>query len=156
SPQQPGLMMALERGGSCEGIACRLPDAGEAEQVGRLLRREVGEPEDLRAARWVTLDARGVRLRALAFWVGSTSRKSRLRLPADHVAQVLARACGHLGSGAEYLFHTVCELEHRGIHDRGLWHLQQLVADEILRMEITADKMTTPRLPLDHDQPVAP
>jgi hypothetical protein len=26
-------------------------------------------------------------------------------------------------------------LERRGIRDRGLWHLQQLMADEILRME---------------------
>jgi len=44
---------------------------------------------------------------------------------------VLARACGHVGSGAEYLYNTVSHLEEFGIRDRNLWRLQQLVADEI-------------------------
>ena len=44
---------------------------------------------------------------------------------------MLARACGHVGSGAEYLYNTVTHLEDHGIRDRNLWRLQQLVADEI-------------------------
>ena len=41
------------------------------------------------------------------------------------------RACGHGGSCARYLYHTVTHLEKLGIHDRNLWKLQELVADEI-------------------------
>ena len=44
---------------------------------------------------------------------------------------ILARACGHWGSGAEYLMHTVAHLEDLGIHDRYLWKLQELVAQRI-------------------------
>ncbi len=44
---------------------------------------------------------------------------------------MLARACGHIGSGAEYLYNTVSHLEAFGIHDRNLWRLQELVADEV-------------------------
>jgi glutathione-specific gamma-glutamylcyclotransferase len=54
--------------------------------------------------------------------------------PLSQVAHTLARACGHIGSGAAYLFHTVTKLEEFGIRDRNLWRLQQLVADEILRL----------------------
>ena len=54
---------------------------------------------------------------------------------ADHsieeTADVLARACGHWGTGAEYLMHTVAHLEDLGIHDRYLWRLQEMVAARI-------------------------
>jgi cation transport protein ChaC len=36
-----------------------------------------------------------------------------------------------MGSGADYLFQTVRNLESRGIHDRRLWRLQKLVAGEL-------------------------
>lgn len=49
----------------------------------------------------------------------------------DQIAYALARACGHWGSGAEYLYNTVSHLEDRGIHDESLWQLQELVAREI-------------------------
>jgi len=55
------------------------------------------------------------------------------RLPPEDVADVLAKACGHWGAGAEYLRSTVAHLEERGIHDRQLWRLQELVAERITR-----------------------
>ena len=134
SRQQPGLMMALERGGRCDGLVYRLQRSGQAEQLGRLLRREVSGTNGMRAVRWITVDVQGARLRALSFWVGAAGRDGTMRQPPDRVAHVLARACGHLGSGAEYLFHTVRELERHGIQDGGLWRLQQLVAEEILQL----------------------
>jgi glutathione-specific gamma-glutamylcyclotransferase len=60
------------------------------------------------------------------------NRQSRFypgRLLPEDVAQVLARACGHWGSGAEYLHNTVAHLEEHGIRDRNLWRLQRLVAE---------------------------
>jgi cation transport protein ChaC len=53
------------------------------------------------------------------------------RIPPEDVADVLAKACGHWGSGADYLHNTVAHLEEKGIHDRNLWHLQRLVAERI-------------------------
>ena len=49
----------------------------------------------------------------------------------EQTADVLSRACGHWGTGAEYLMHTVAHLEDLGIHDRYLWRLQELVAERI-------------------------
>jgi glutathione-specific gamma-glutamylcyclotransferase len=139
SPQQPGLMMGLQRGGCCEGVAYRLPDGDHAGQLGRLLRREVSGPDGMPAVRWLRADASGEKLQALAFWVDTGEVDYFVKLPLTEVAHVLARACGHIGSGAEYLFHTVSKLEEFGIRDRNLWRLQQLVADEIQQLSQSAE-----------------
>jgi glutathione-specific gamma-glutamylcyclotransferase len=38
--EQPGLMMALDRGGQCRGVLYRLPDTDLEGQLGKLFRRE--------------------------------------------------------------------------------------------------------------------
>ena len=47
TPEQPGLMMVLEPGGSCTGVAYRLPDSDHHEQMVRLLKRESASREGL-------------------------------------------------------------------------------------------------------------
>ncbi|MDX8438661.1 gamma-glutamylcyclotransferase [Mesorhizobium australafricanum] len=131
SAAQPGLMMALERGGRCDGVIYRLPDGEKPAQIERLLRREIDDHESVSSVRWVPVRTAQGRLRALGFWVGVTGKGTSLRQPLEQVAWVLARACGHVGSGAEYLYNTVSHLETFGIHDRNLWRLQELVAGEI-------------------------
>ncbi len=131
SPQQPGLMMALERGGSCDGVAYRLPDGAQREHIRNLVGREITMREDLGMVRWVTVRTDTGPLRALVFWAGPTGDGIALKLPLERVAWVLARACGHVGSCASYLYNTVAKLEEFGIHDRNLWRLQELVAEEI-------------------------
>jgi cation transport protein ChaC len=72
------------------------------------------------------------------FWAGATGLDFLVKLPLPEVARILARACGHLGSGAGYLYHTVAHLETFGIRDRNLWRLQELVAEEIRSLSGTA------------------
>jgi cation transport protein ChaC len=139
SPQQPGLMMGPERGGRCDGVVYRLPDGEHVKQLGRLLRREIGGQEEMRTVRWITVETKAGKRRALTFWAGPTGLDYNVRLPLARVAQILARACGHIGSGADYLFQTVSKLEEFGIRDRNLWRLQQLVADEIRQITAPVD-----------------
>ncbi|MER9136282.1 gamma-glutamylcyclotransferase [Mesorhizobium sp. M0830] len=131
SAEQSGLMMALERGGRCNGVIYPLPDGEKPVQIERLLRREISDHESVGTVRWLPVHTAQGALHALGFWVGVKDRGTSLNQPLDKVASVLARACGHIGSGAEYLYHTVSHLEAFGIHDRNLWRLQELVADEI-------------------------
>src|SRR5207245_3460053 len=100
-------------------------------QIERLLRREIDDHESVSSVRWVPVRTAQGSVRALGFWVGVTGKGTSLGQPLEKVARVLARACGHVGSGAEYLYNTVSHLETFTIHDRNLWRLQQLVADEI-------------------------
>ncbi len=131
TPEQPGLMMALEQGGRCDGVIYRLPRDSPIQQIERLLWREITYRENDNVIRWMpTMTADGP-VRALGFWIGPSGDRILSKLPLENVAAILARACGHLGSGAEYLYKTVLHLEEFGIHDRNLWKLQKLVADEI-------------------------
>lgn len=132
SLDQPGYMMCLDPGGSCEGVVLRLPEADIAGQIDKLLRREVSRRAGLEAARWIDVEVEGRSQRALAFYAGPNMLDSYVEdRPLSEVAYGLARACGHWGSGAEYLYNTVSHLEKLGIHDEGLWALQKLVAAEI-------------------------
>ncbi|TCL69854.1 gamma-glutamylcyclotransferase [Rhizobium sp. BK251] len=131
TPSQPGLMMALERGGVCDGVAYRLPKGDRRAQIERLLRRELSEHEFVPAVRWIPVQGTSGSCEVLSFWVGPTGQGISLRQPLETVAWIIARACGHAGSCAEYLYNTVLHLEEFGIRDRNLWRLQQLVADEI-------------------------
>jgi len=131
SPAQPGLMMALDRGGRCDGVAFRLPEQDRSGQIEAMLRREVSAVEDIGTIRWLPVETTDGPVRALAFWAGPAGRGVARKLPPEEVAWVLARACGHVGSCAEYLYNTVTHLEDHGIRDRNLWRLQHLVADEI-------------------------
>lgn len=133
SPAQPGLMMGLKRGGSCKGIVHRIADDDHHRLLVRLLRREIGNDTHLTGVRWIKVDTGHGRIRALTFWAEPVGLETWVELSLSEVASILARACGHGGSGAAYLFHTVSKLDELGIRDRNLWHLQQLVADEIKR-----------------------
>jgi len=134
TPEQPGLMMALDRGGRCSGMAFRLLDDNRLAELKRMVRREILAREDLGMVRWIKLQTEAARLRALVFWAGPKGDGISLKLPLDKVAFVLAGACGHGGSCAEYLYNTVSHLEALGIRDPNLWRLQQLVAEEIARI----------------------
>ena len=131
TPQLPGLMLALDHGGRCDGIVYQLPDGEHREHIRRIVGREITAKEDLDMVRWVTVHTASGPLSALVFWAGPKGKGIALKLPLERVAWVLARACGHGGSCASYLYHTVTQLEELGIHDRNLWKLQELVADEI-------------------------
>ena len=134
TPQQPGLMMALDYGGCCHGGAFRLSEDDHLAQMLRLLRREASYKEDLPSIRWIDVQTGNKKFRALTFWAAPRSKGYYVNLPLEEQAQRLARAAGHLGTSAEYLHNTIVKLEEFGIHDSYLWRLQKLVADEIRQM----------------------
>jgi cation transport protein ChaC len=141
SPEQPGLMLALEHGGSCRGEVFRLPDDRVESELGKLFRREVPYHRLVRVCRWVDIDIAGERRKALTFYAGMRGDRLHVKHPIHQQAHMLARAAGYGGSGAAYLHHTVMKLEELGIHDTYLWTLQHLVAAEIRAMfpELSAE-----------------
>ncbi len=134
TPEAPGLMMALMSGGSCAGLALELPEDGVAASLAALVRREMPYREMLGNVRWTRLDTARGQLRALVFYAGPRGPRIRRGLDLAEAARLMARACGHGGSSAEYLHRTVASLGAHGIHDRNLWALQRLVAAEIDRL----------------------
>ena len=131
NPDQPGLMLALDRGGTCRGVLYRLPaDALEA-NLDRLLRREMGAVPSPFPPRWITVTAGTERLPAVTFIMNRKSGRYVTGLSDEAIADALAVAVGFRGSMAEYLMSTVEHLEALGIRDRNLWRLQDMVAARI-------------------------
>ena len=124
--------MALDRGGQCSGMLYRLPDDDLMAHVEKLFRREFTvKPPNCRP-RWIRVATEGgTQVQAIAFVMNRDAPSYIGRLVPEAIAEILAQACGHWGSGAEYLYQTVAHLEAKGIHDRHLWLLQRLVAERI-------------------------
>ncbi|MDR7220177.1 gamma-glutamylcyclotransferase [Aminobacter aminovorans] len=129
---EPGLMMGMDRGGQCKGVALRLTDGDRREQLDKLFRREMTLKPSTYKPRWLNLATDEGPLTALAFVINRKGHAYAGALGEDAVAERLATTCGHWGSAADYLYNVVSNLEQRAIHDRHLWRLQHLVAERIV------------------------
>lgn len=124
TPECPGLVLGLERGGACRGVAMRLPAPLALDELHLLWRREmvVGSY----TPRWVSLDADGRTLTALTFVVRRDHPQYAGKLPLSREVDVFARARGAFGSSADYLERTRIALVAHGIFDP---YLDQLAAE---------------------------
>ena len=127
----PGLMLALDRGGSCKGLIYRLAEDDLTGAIDTLLRREIATVPPPYLARWVAVRSAGEPLQALVFVANRAAPAYAGPLAEEKTVEVLSRATGHLGSCADYLRRTVLQLENLKIRDATLWRLQSKVAAHI-------------------------
>jgi len=121
----PGVVAGLDRGGSCTGIAYRMPAAAVHHQLPELWEREMFMGSY--AARWLharRLDGRGS-VRALAFVVIRDGQHYCGHLHEAQLVRVLTTARGIYGTSLEYLQRTVQALHADGLRDP---HLERLLA----------------------------
>ncbi len=130
-PEQPGLMLSLDRGGQAKGVAYRLPSDAIEENMMRLFHREMRFRPAPHKPRWVNVATANGTIRAFTFIIDRKSSRYVGGLTDEVVADALATAVGHRGSMAEYLHSTVEHLEALGLRDRHLWKLQEMVAERI-------------------------
>ncbi len=125
--ERPGLVLGLEPGGACRGVAYRLPSALALDELHLLWRREmvVGS---YRPA-WVRARAGERTIVALAFAV-RRDHPQYAALTLDEQADTIAHACGAFGSSCEYLMKTRAALAEHGIVDA---YLERLAADVAAR-----------------------
>lgn len=129
SPQRPGLVLALDRGGLCKGVAFRIDGGAARAALLPVWRREMrGNGYE---GRWVTVETADGPIEALTFVVNRASDRYTGRLTEPEIADRIASGCGYLGPSATYLFHTVAACAELGIHDRHLLALQALVAERL-------------------------
>jgi len=123
--EKPGLVLGLDRGGSCRGIAYRLSEATLAAEIDLLWTREMtGFVYHLTPLKIAT--ARGP-VSGYAFTVRRDSRDYAGRLALDAAARIIATSKGDRGTGRDYLANTVRHLEELGIADTALHRIEKLV-----------------------------
>jgi glutathione-specific gamma-glutamylcyclotransferase len=125
SPDNPGLMLALDRGGSCVGMLFRIPASDARAELLLAWRRELFTSAYL--SRWVTAKTDAGPVRAVTFVANRGHPRYAGRLDDDLVARHLASATGSLGSCATYLAETLGALQVVGLRDRALERLQRMV-----------------------------
>ena len=121
TPECPGLVLGLEPGGRCKGVAMRLPAPLALDELHLLWRREmvVGSYRP----RWVDVDAAGRRIVALAFVVRRDHPQYTGRMTIAMQADAIARAEGAFGSSLDYLERTRVALVAHAIVDPYLEHV---------------------------------
>lgn len=116
---RPGLVLGLDRGGSCVGLAFRVPGELRDEVVAYLRERELVTSvylERLLPARLET----GERVTALCYVVDRRHRQYAGRLSEAEAAAIVTGGVGRSGRNEEYLLNTVDHLKALGIRDRWL------------------------------------
>ena len=129
TPDNPGLVLGLDQGGACQGVAFRMEDATVDTELALLWRREMLAGSYI--PRWLDLeDDTGARFgSAIAFTVNTAMEQYAGDLSQQAVIDRLATAAGELGTSADYLFRTCAGLRAEGIPDAELDRLAQTVAD---------------------------
>lgn len=123
TPNQPGLVMGLCRGGSCWGMAFRVSRAQAPRVLANLWHREMRNR--VYRARFVRVRVRGGReVRALAFVADSTHRQFAGDLSIDRTARIVALGRGERGRNVDYLSHTLAHMHELGVSDP---HLDQVL-----------------------------
>lgn len=119
TPEQPGLVLALDRGGSCTGMAFRLAGVGARPHLEALWRREMpmGSYRPAWLPCWLS---DGRRVDALAFVMRRDVPTYTGKLSDDMVKAVLGCARGRYGTTLDYVCRTVEALRECGMPDRAL------------------------------------
>ncbi len=125
SPDNPGLMLALDRGGRCAGMLFRIPAADARGELLLAWRRELFT--GAYRSRWVTAMTDTGPVRAVTFVANRRHLRYAGRLDEALVAARLATATGSLGSCAAYLADTLTALRSIGLRDRAMERLHGLV-----------------------------
>ncbi|MFO1161590.1 MAG: gamma-glutamylcyclotransferase [Reyranellaceae bacterium] len=127
TPELPGLMLALEQGGTCEGIAYRLSPEQVRSELGLLWNREMlagvyqpaWVPTKLRDGRTVT---------AVTFAIDTSHCQYCGDLSMERTAHHIAYAEGRRGACRDYLANTAAHARALDIHDPYIEELVQRVA----------------------------
>ena len=124
TPQRPGIVLGLDRGGVCVGLAYELDPTRREQALSRLFSREVPEwaervyrPTEVR----VRL-ADGQRVLALAF-VAERASRWYCRLSEAELLETLRTCAGERGPNRDYVVNTWEALASRNVRDQRLGRL---------------------------------
>ncbi len=118
TPEQPGLVLGLDRGGSCMGMAQHLDPGRRRESLEHLYAREMPAESDrvyLPRILRVRL-ASGPEVRAIAF-VADRSLPSYARLSEDEILGQIGACHGRRGPNRDYAINTWEALRSHGVRD---------------------------------------
>jgi cation transport protein ChaC len=123
TPERPGLVLGLDRGGMCRGVAFRVAAAGRAETVEYLRAREQVTSVYVESLRQIELEDKARRrVRALCYIVDRSHVQYAGRLTLAESLRLVRQGHGKSGPNRDYVVETVRALEALGYRE-GELHL---------------------------------
>ncbi len=128
TPERPGLVMGLDRGGMCRGIAYRVAAAKREDTIMYLREREQVTSVYLETMRRIELEDETRRqVRALCYIVDRGHVQYAGRLGVDECVHYVRQGHGRSGNNRDYVVETVRALEALGYRESDL----HLIADRL-------------------------
>ncbi|MGV2861274.1 gamma-glutamylcyclotransferase [Achromobacter sp. ESBL13] len=122
SPDNPGLVFGLNRGGCCRGVAYQIAAADVPDVFQALWRREM--VTGAYTPRWLTCHTEAAPVRGLVFLLNRACDEYAADLCDDRLIASVRSAVGHSGPCLDYVVETERALRAHGIDD---WRLGDLV-----------------------------
>ncbi len=126
TPEKPGLVLGLDRGGACRGVAYRVVSSKRHETIEYLRSREqvtMVYREEWRAI-WLDGDPK-LRVTALCYTVDRGHAQYAGRLSLEDQVHHVRQGHGRSGNNRDYVVETVKALEELGFRDTQLHQLAQ-------------------------------
>lgn len=121
TPECPGLVFAMVSGGSCTGLALRIPHDDVQALMPGLWAREM--PNPVYDPRWLTCHTQQGPVTALAFTLSRSSPSYTGVLSPERYRDIFQRSSGRYGTTLDYARQTHAGLLRHGIRDRALERL---------------------------------
>src|SRR3954469_8141886 len=121
TPERPGLVLGLDFGGACRGVAYRVAANKRADTIAYLRAREQGTSvyrETLRSVTLLTEPER--RVTALVYMIDRGHIQYAGRLSLAEQLHLVRQGRGQSGQNKDYVLSTVQALESLGLYDRDL------------------------------------
>jgi cation transport protein ChaC len=125
TPARPGLVLGLDRGGACRGIAFRVAAGAAPAVLDYLERRE--RVTGVYRRRELPIRAGAATVRAVCYVVDRAHPQYAGRLAPAEAARLIRQGVGRGGSNVEYLESTIAHLDALGLREGPLHALARLV-----------------------------
>jgi cation transport protein ChaC len=133
TPEMPGLVLGLDRGGACRGVAFRVAPADAEQVLAYLDDRELPDGAEMvydRRVLPVRMQGAAEPVQAVTYVARRGSRHYCDRLTPEAAAAIIARGRGETGSNREYLLNTLAHLGALGLRDAALTRIAALLPPE--------------------------
>ena len=131
TPERPGLVLGLDRGGACRGIAFRVAASRRETTIAYLREREQTTHvyREVTRSVWLEDDARR-RVSALAYVVNRGHVQYAGRLTLAEQVRYVRQGHGRSGHNQDYVLSTVKSIESQGFRDPKLHQLAELLHND--------------------------
>ncbi|MEM7461167.1 MAG: gamma-glutamylcyclotransferase [Pseudomonadota bacterium] len=121
--KNPGLVLGLDRGGSCHGVGLKVDGQIRESVIEYLRARELVTRVYIEQWRCIRLET-GERVQALTYLVDRDHVQYAGRMSDHEICEIISRSSGKSGKNIDYVVNTVDHLRETGIHDP---HLEAVI-----------------------------